>query len=187
MSTEPTTPATPAATATPAAPTAAPTQPTAAETITVSKAEWDRLHGTLGSLAEKERQREAEKKQKEDADAIKRGEHERLLAERDKELAALQPWQTKYVARVKAEHERRMAVVASCDDKIKAQFKLATEGKEVPLEDMERNLAKLDEYDALGLLTPNAGEAKTVVVPPAPAQRPAVSPPPVTGPRACWQ
>ncbi|MCX7003850.1 MAG: hypothetical protein NTV22_11330 [bacterium] len=78
----------------------------------------------------------------------------------------MKPYQDRYTTRVKTAHERRIKLVDQCDDKVKAQFKNAGDGKELSLADMEANLAKLDEYEALGLLTPKAGgDGNTVVVP----------------------
>jgi len=146
------------------------------------------LHAKIGDLTSRLQKYEAADKAKADEEAKKRGEHEKLLTQRDEEIKALKPWQDKYYARVKTEHDRRMTTIDQCDEKIKAQFKQAEKGGELTLDDMERNLSKLEEYDALGLLTKNAGKDDTVVVPPpSPAQRPAVTPPPVQGPRACWQ
>lgn len=129
------------------------------ETVTLSKADHDRLQGTLGDLLKKDRDREAAEKAKQDEEAKKRGDHEKLIAERDKEIEGLKPWQSKYESRVKADHDRRIKEIEKADAKVKGQFKA---GDKLSLDDMEHNLAKLDEYETLGLLGSHDG--KKVVV-----------------------
>jgi hypothetical protein len=129
------------------------------ETVTLSKADHDRLQGTLGDLLKKEKDREAAEKTKQDEESRKRGEFEKLIAERDKEIDTLKPWQERYATRVKAEHDRRIKIIEKADAKVKAQFKT---GDNLSLEDREHNLAKLDEYETLGLL--GSGGGKEVVV-----------------------
>ncbi|MCX7003851.1 MAG: hypothetical protein NTV22_11335 [bacterium] len=70
-----------------------------AETIMVSKKDYERLTGRIGQLEDGERRRTDEKKKADDEEAKKRGEHEKLLQERDAELAAVKPYQERYTTR----------------------------------------------------------------------------------------
>jgi len=134
-----------------------------AATIAVPKKDYERLTGRLGQLEDAERRRADEKKKADEEEAKKRGEHEKLLAEREKEIDALRPWQDRYAKRVKADHERRIKIIEKCDDKVRGQFKAAADGHELSVEEMEANLAKLDEYETLGLLTPKRTDSTVVV------------------------
>jgi len=128
-------------------------QPLPDEKVTISKKEFDRLQGTIGNLTQKERDRETAEKKKADEEALKRGEHEKLLKEREEELEAVKPYKERYIGRVKSEHDRLMKGMEDVDEKISAKFKKAEAGQELSLADMEANVDRFNEYSELGLLT----------------------------------
>lgn len=130
------------------------------DVISIPKKDYDRLTGRLGQLEDAERRRADEKKKADDEEAKKRGEHEKLLTEREKEIESLKPWPERYAKRVKADHERRMKAIDTADEKVKKQFRVPDAGKELSVDEMEANLNKLDEYESLGLVAVGAAAVK---------------------------
>lgn len=136
------------------------------ETVTVSKADWDRLNGATGNLQQKLKQFEDAERARQEEEQKKAGKYEELLKARETELNDAKPYRDKYVKRVQAEHERRMKLTEKCDEKVRGQFRVPKDGKDLSLDDMEFNLSKLDEYEGLGLLKPvDKKEEDRVVVP----------------------
>lgn len=153
MSTEPTTPTTPAVPTTPAASPAEPTKPTAAETISVNKADWDRVNGTLGSLQEKERQREAERRAADEADAVKRGEAEKVIAGLRQENEQFKGHAQQLQEELLQQWSEIKAVLPENDKRLEGIFRAGKDNK-LGLDDLRHNIGEYRKLKKLGLFDP---------------------------------
>jgi hypothetical protein len=148
-----------------------------AESVTISKKDYDGLMGRLGQMEDADRRRQAADKKKADDEAIKRGEHEKLLAERDKEVERLSGYEKRHTERVRADHERRMKSIEKAPEAVRKLYRQPTAEKPLSLDDLEYNLAKLDEHEAIGIIGKAQGTTAVVV----PAHAPDAPPVQVPG------
>ncbi len=136
------------------------------KTITLTQAEYDTLHGKTGAATaelaklrkEKEDRLAAEKKDAEAAD-LKKGEYQKVIDEKAKEIERLSSYETRLKAELVSQWESALKEIPKDDDRFKGIFKT---DEELTLQDLGDNLNKFRQFKQVGAFSVKSNNENAV-------------------------
>ena len=136
------------------------------KTITLTQAEYDTLHGKSGAAnaeltklrKEKEDRLAAEKKDTEAAD-LKKGEFQKVIDEKAKEIERLSPYESRLKAELTTQWETALKEIPKDDERFKGIFNT---DDELSLQDLGDNLNKFRQFKQVGAFKAKSTNEETV-------------------------